>query len=323
MRRATTNLVVAHLLVGCLWSTTAMSSPQEVSEPSQEEAVSAVPFVTAEQFDATVRRAKGPVLVETWGYWCGPCRMVRPISDRLAKRWATRITFYRLDVDAAEEVRLREEFRGIPAFVVYSSGRQVAVRVGAVNTQELEEFLSLALARIETKECAPLVIYPEPPPPKPERKIIPPAPLALHEFIVPMLSAAVAAFFAGLSGRLRARRLSPPPTTAAATTHSTAVFVSRWFALCSFLAGCSAWCAWAAIPRDADPFSILSVPATIAAAGFGSAYAATTNLATVRWSGLIRIAIHLLWLTVVFAIAFSMAWPYATVKDYISSSLLR
>ena len=87
-------------------------------------------------------RAAVPVVVDLWAPWCGPCRMLHPILDRVAERHAGRLKVVRVNVDEAPSLAARYGAQSIPTLVVLSDGGQVDRMVGAVPEPELEEFLA-------------------------------------------------------------------------------------------------------------------------------------------------------------------------------------
>lgn len=101
--------------------------------------------VTTETFDAEVVEAGIPVVVDFWAPWCGPCRVIGPVLDELAAKWAGKVKVVKLNVD--EEPALAEAFqvRGIPTVVAMRGRDVVDVQVGASGRGKLEQlFVGLA-----------------------------------------------------------------------------------------------------------------------------------------------------------------------------------
>jgi thioredoxin 2 len=90
--------------------------------------------------------ASVPVLVDFWAEWCGPCRMVSPAVEGLARDFAGRIKVVKLDVDAAPRIAARYQVQGIPLLVLHRDGKEVDRRVGAVPGPVLRQWLEPQLA---------------------------------------------------------------------------------------------------------------------------------------------------------------------------------
>jgi thioredoxin 1 len=98
------------------------------------------------KFDELVLKSKVPVLVDFWAPWCGPCRMVSPIVDELAKEYEGKVTFYKLNTDDNQATARQYGIMSIPALMVFKDGKAVSNMVGYRPKAELKKNLEAALA---------------------------------------------------------------------------------------------------------------------------------------------------------------------------------
>ncbi len=110
----------------------------------------ALPWITDAgdtDFGEVVDRATVPVLVDLWAPWCGPCRMVTPMLERLAVDFAGRVKLVRVNVDESPAVAERFEVQGIPTLLLMHSGDVGARRTGAAPERALRAWLETTLER--------------------------------------------------------------------------------------------------------------------------------------------------------------------------------
>jgi thioredoxin 2 len=93
-----------------------------------------------ETFDAAIH-ATIPVLVDFWAPWCGPCRMVSPIVERVARSMPGRLKVVKLNTDEAPDIAGRYEVQGIPLLVLITEDREVDRLVGAVPEAQLRRWV--------------------------------------------------------------------------------------------------------------------------------------------------------------------------------------
>jgi thioredoxin 2 len=104
---------------------------------------------TAESFDAELA-ASVPVVVDFWAPWCGPCKMIAPVLDELARVHAGRLKVVRLNVDDAPALGAKHQVRGIPLLMLARDGREVDRLVGAAPRQQIEAWLEPHLGGVAT-----------------------------------------------------------------------------------------------------------------------------------------------------------------------------
>ncbi|EPM0207749.1 thioredoxin TrxA [Proteus mirabilis] len=93
-------------------------------------------------FDVDVLQATGPVLVDFWAEWCGPCKMIAPILDEVATEYAgKKLTVAKLNIDENPATAPKYGIRGIPTLILFKNGAVAATKVGALSKTQLKEFL--------------------------------------------------------------------------------------------------------------------------------------------------------------------------------------
>jgi thioredoxin 1 len=105
----------------------------------------AVTNVTNDTFDSVVVEAKTPVLVDFWATWCGPCKIIAPVVEELAKEYEGKVTFAKVNTDENADLASRFNIRGIPTLMFFKEGKMVDQVVGAVPKAQLKSKLDSLL----------------------------------------------------------------------------------------------------------------------------------------------------------------------------------
>ena len=97
--------------------------------------------VSDASFDTDVLQADGPVLVDFWAEWCGPCKMIAPVLEELADEYQGKLKVCKMDVDANTQTAPKYGIRGIPTLIVFNNGAVAGTKVGAVSKSQLSAFV--------------------------------------------------------------------------------------------------------------------------------------------------------------------------------------
>ncbi len=87
--------------------------------------------VTDETFEAEIVKSDLPVMVDFWAEWCGPCRMVAPVVEELAKAYAGKIKVAKMDVDKNRQTPAKFGIRNIPTLILFKAGKVANTIIGA------------------------------------------------------------------------------------------------------------------------------------------------------------------------------------------------
>ena len=100
-----------------------------------------IKYITDASFDSDVLKSDKPVLVDFWAEWCGPCKMIAPILEEVAKEYDGKIQIAKMDVDANQAVPAKFGIRGIPTLILFKNGQVAATKIGALPKSKLVEWV--------------------------------------------------------------------------------------------------------------------------------------------------------------------------------------
>ncbi|MRR51212.1 MAG: thioredoxin TrxA [Rhodocyclaceae bacterium] len=98
-------------------------------------------YVTDATFKSEVLESSVPVLVDYWAEWCGPCKMIAPILDEVAKDYAGKLKVAKLNIDENQKTPGEFGIRGIPTLMLFKGGNVEATKVGALSKSQLTAFI--------------------------------------------------------------------------------------------------------------------------------------------------------------------------------------
>ena len=103
--------------------------------------MSSLTHVTDATFEAEVLNASTPVLVDFWAEWCGPCKMIAPVLDELAKDYEGKLASVKVKVDENSASPAKFGIRGIPTLLLFKNGTVMGTKVGAASKSQLAAFI--------------------------------------------------------------------------------------------------------------------------------------------------------------------------------------
>jgi thioredoxin 1 len=100
---------------------------------------------TDDTFETDVLKASGPVLVDFWAEWCGPCKMIAPALEEIGAEYAGRVTVVKVNIDENPQTPNNYGVRGIPTLIMFKDGKPSATKVGAAPKSQLKEWVASSI----------------------------------------------------------------------------------------------------------------------------------------------------------------------------------
>ncbi len=101
--------------------------------------------VSDDSFESDVLKADGPVLVDFWAEWCGPCKQIGPILDEMDKEMGEKVTIAKVNIDDNPDTPTKYGVRGIPTLILFKNGEVAATKVGALPKSKLVEWVESSI----------------------------------------------------------------------------------------------------------------------------------------------------------------------------------
>ncbi|MDD3367898.1 MAG: thioredoxin [Lachnospiraceae bacterium] len=96
---------------------------------------------TQDNFETEVLQSDIPVLVDFYADWCGPCKMMAPVVEKVGENYEGRLKVGKVNVDENQDLAMKYRIMSIPALLLFNKGEVIGTQVGAVSMNELEQFV--------------------------------------------------------------------------------------------------------------------------------------------------------------------------------------
>lgn len=108
--------------------------------------MSASVYINDSDFESQVLKASGPVVVDFWAEWCGPCKAMSPLVDELAGEVGEAVKIVKVNIDESPNAPTKYGVRGIPTFMIFKDGKVVDTKVGSMSKTTLSDWVKNATA---------------------------------------------------------------------------------------------------------------------------------------------------------------------------------
>jgi thioredoxin 1 len=108
----------------------------------------AVGKVSDTTFESEVLKATGPVVVDFWAEWCGPCRQIAPALEEIAGSLGDKVKIVKLNVDESPATATKYGIQSIPTLMIFKNGQMASRQIGAAPKQKLEQWITAAMATV-------------------------------------------------------------------------------------------------------------------------------------------------------------------------------
>lgn len=98
-------------------------------------------YINDNDFETQVLQARGPVVVDFWAEWCGPCKAMSPLVDELAGEIGDAVKVVKVNIDESPNAPTKYGVRGIPTFMIFKGGKVVDTKVGSMSKSALTDWV--------------------------------------------------------------------------------------------------------------------------------------------------------------------------------------